>query len=68
MPYYLVNKQAQPTGEREVHETTCSYLPHPPNRDNLGWHSNCASAVAVARRRYHNVDGCRWCSPACHTR
>lgn len=68
MPIYLVNKRAQPTGEHEVHETTCSYLPSISDRQDLGWHSDCHSAVRSAKNHYSNVDGCYWCCRPCHTR
>ncbi len=69
MPNYLVNKNAQPTGEHEVHTTTCSHLPDYLNQDHLGFHNNCHEAVAVARvLGYSNVDGCYYCCNDCHTR
>ena len=68
MPIYLVNKEAQPTGEHEVHETTCDHLPYSWNRQDLGWHLNCQSAVQAAKAYYSNVDGCYWCCKPCHSR
>lgn len=71
MARYIVNKNAQPTGEHEVHNTsTCNWLPDAANRIDLGEHSTCQSAVLEAKRLYPNnkFDGCYHCSPACHTR
>lgn len=68
MPLYYVNTQSQANGDHEVHTDICNYLPAPQNRESLGYHASCASAVAAARRRYHRADGCAWCSPACHRR
>jgi hypothetical protein len=68
MPIYYVNKNAQSTGEHEVHEDGCSYLPEPENRQYLGVFSNCKDAVREAKNYYDNVDGCYFCSPKCHTR
>lgn len=68
MPEYVVNQNAQPTGEREVHETACSYAPHPKNQIALGWHRDCFGAMVEARKFYRNVDGCYYCCKACHTR
>lgn len=69
MPYYCVNSNAQPTGEHEVHDTNnCNYLPDPENQVDLGWHSDCKSAVKKAQEIYDNVDGCEHCVPECHTR
>ena len=54
MPDYCLNKNAQSGGEHEVHRLNSPYgcLPEPENRINLGWHSNCHSAVAKAKRMY----------------
>ena len=70
MPNYCVNKNPQPTGEHEVHDldASCSYLPDYSNRLDLGWHTNCHSAVKKAKEHYNNVDGCYYCCSDCHTR
>lgn len=70
MPNYCVNKNAQPTGEHEVHNVTanCNYLPLPSNRLDLGWHADCESAIKKAKNHYSNVDGCYYCCKECHTR
>ncbi len=68
MATYYVNKIAQPTGEHEVHTSTCSYLPDQENRMYLGVFSNCHDALREAKRYYNNVDGCYWCSRECHRR
>ncbi len=67
MPNYYVNQNAQLNGDHEVHEEGCSYMPAPQNRMPLGVHSNCASAVQAAKRRYDRANGCYHCSYACHT-
>ena len=73
MPYYCLNANAQRTvrREHEVHDVTpgaCNHLPLPSNRIDLGWHPNCQSAVAAARRQYpgRTIDGCEHCVPECH--
>ncbi len=68
MASYYVNKNAQSTGEHEVHTTGCSYLPDPENRVYLGDFTNCKDAVREAKNHYNDVDGCFYCSNACHTR
>jgi len=68
MAIYYVNKIAQPTGEHEVHTSTCSYLPSHENRMYLGTFSNCHDAIREAKKYYNNVDGCYWCSRECHRR
>ncbi|CAN02842.1 hypothetical protein DOU09_04805 [Clavibacter michiganensis subsp. michiganensis] len=68
MPHYIVNKNAQPNGDREVHNlATCNRLPLQANRVDLGSHASCSGAVSAARRLYNNVNGCAYCSSACHT-
>ena len=69
MPYYCVNKNAQPTGEHEVHDTgigNCNRLPHPSNRIDLGFHVSCQQALIAAKSYFYNVDGCYYCIPNCH--
>jgi hypothetical protein len=70
MPNYCVNRNAQSTSrDHEVHnlDSNCRYLPTPANRDYLGSYSSCRGAVAAARRRYSDVNGCYYCSNECHT-
>jgi len=66
-PYY-VNKNAQETGEHEVHTTGCPHPPEPENRLHLGRFTNCHDAVEEAKKHYDNVDGCFHCTNECHTR
>lgn len=66
MATYYVNDNAQNTGEHEVHLSTCTFLPS--YRSFLGEHASCWGAIVEARKIYSNVDGCFWCSNACHTR
>lgn len=68
MDHYYVNKNAQLTGEHEVHKSGCSYMPDINNRIYLGSFSNCQDAVREARKYYSKVDGCYYCCPRCHTR
>ncbi len=68
MTRYYVNRNAQSTGEHEVHKATCGRLPEPVNRIDLGNHSTCQQAIEAAKKHFTNVDGCAYCSPACHRR
>lgn len=68
MAAYYVNKNAQSSGEHEVHTKGCSYLPNVENRKYLGDFSSCKPAVTEAKKHYSNVDGCYYCCNACHTR
>ena len=67
MTRYYVNKNAQSNGDHEVHTSSCSYLPAPENRQYLGEFASCRGALQEARRYYSQVDGCYYCSNACHT-
>lgn len=70
MPYFCVNKNAQwDSGDHEVHDlaSTSGCLPSESNRIDLGPHASCRSAVAAAKLRFSDVNGCRWCAPECHT-
>jgi len=66
MDSYYVNKNAQPNGDHEVHKESCIFLPETGNRIYLGYFSTCQEAVKEARKYYNQVDGCYFCSPACH--
>ncbi len=68
MDEYVVNKNAQETGEHEVHKTTCDYLPEIQNQLHLGYFYDCHDAVKKAEETYSNVDGCYYCCLSCHTR
>ena len=68
MAYFHVNKNAQASGDHEVHENGCSYQPNLENRLALGSHVTCRGAVQEAKRTYAQADGCYYCCNACHTR
>lgn len=69
MANYCVNKSAQASGDHEVHDVTANgwCLPEPANRHDLGYHSDCSSAVRAARVYYTRANGCAWCAGSCHT-
>ncbi len=74
MPEYCINKNQQTNGDYEVHNVTpgaCSHLPLAANRIALGAFTNCGGAVEEAKRKYPSesskINGCYWCSRACHT-
>ena len=66
--HYFVNKNAQSTGEHEVHAEGCSYMPEILNREDLGYFENCKDAIKKARECYKDVDGCFYCCNECHTK
>jgi hypothetical protein len=71
MAKYIVNKNAQPTGEHEVHaEQYCSYLPYQQDRILLGEFTSCTAAINAAHSKLpgYKIDGCYHCIPQCHTR
>lgn len=65
MIYYL-NRNAQSTGEHEIHTMDCKYLPYAENRILLGYFNNCKDALKEAKKYYSNVDGCHFCCNSCH--
>lgn len=67
---FCVNRNAQKTGEHEVHNlnASCPHLPRADNRRDLGSHQSCGNAVVAASELYENVDGCAYCAPKCNTR
>jgi len=68
MARYYVNKNAQSTGEHEVHKAGCSHMPDRVNLTYLGEFLTCHPAIAAAKEHYTRVDGCYYCCPACHKR
>ncbi len=68
---YYLNKNQQSNGDYEVHESSCQFLPSPENRIYLGSFYTCQEAVNEAKRRFpvqrNNINGCYYCSNACHT-
>jgi len=67
MANYYVNKNAQSNGDHEVHKQSCSFMPDSENRIYLGDHATCGPAVREAKKHYTQVNGCYFCSKACHT-
>jgi hypothetical protein len=67
MPRYYVNNNEQANGDHEVHAQPCQWLPEPQNRTYLGVFDSCRAAVAEARKHHRQVNGCYYCSRACHT-
>lgn len=65
---FYVNKNAQITGEHEVHRVTCNWLPDVANRFYLGDFATSQQAVREARKYYTCVDGCAYCCRESHTR
>jgi hypothetical protein len=62
---YYVNNNAQPNGDHEVHSDGCTYMPT--NKTYLGSFNNCQDAVKAAKSYHTQVNGCAYCSSACHT-
>jgi len=67
MAAYYVRIPPQFNGDHEVHKTGCSWMPEAGNRIYLGEFLSCGPAVAEARKHYHQVNGCFYCSNPCHT-
>ena len=69
MPRYYVNPRAQiGSGDHEVHKEGCYWLGLILHPVFLGFFESCGPAKAEAKKRYSTADGCKHCSPACHTR
>ena len=67
MANYYVNDNAQNNGDHEVHREGCRWLALAMNTTSLGNFTSCHPAVAAAKRRYRQSNGCATCSPNCHT-
>ena len=55
MKNYYVNKNAQLTGEHEVHTSSCLFLQSVENRIYLGLFNTCDEALSAARNYYSTV-------------
>jgi len=53
----------------EVHEDNCTWLSGVKDREKLGNFRDCHGAIKEAQRRYSDwrIDGCKHCSPECHS-
>ena len=62
--YYYYNKKTY-----EVHTIPCSHPADKKNQCSLGMHSNCKSAVKIAKKIAKNnnetADGCYYCCSEC---
>ena len=67
MPCYIVNRNAQDSGQHEVHNETCDHLPDLDNQVPLGSHDNCHTALTKAKSIFDDVDGCAYCCPDCNS-
>lgn len=71
MPRYIINKNAQPNGDYEVHNATtgCTHMPLPENQIELGNHLSCTGAVQFAKEKLpsNRINGCYFCCNNCHT-
>jgi len=67
MAAYYVNTHAQINGDHEVHKSGCTFMPKEENRVYLGDYLSCRLAVAEAKKYYIKSNGCKYCSPECHT-
>jgi hypothetical protein len=65
---YYVNKNAQSTGEHEIHVEGCWWLPDTKNLQYLGVFFRPEDALAEAKKYYSDVDGCEHCCPSIHTK
>lgn len=64
---YYVSKIRQANGDHEIHTSTCTFFPDASNRIYLGDFTSCQEAVRAAKNHYNQVNGCYYCSNACHT-
>lgn len=70
MARFIINRNAQPNGDHEVHNATtgCTFMPAPENQIDLGTHASCHGAVSLAKQRCpgNRINGCYYCCNACH--
>lgn len=68
---YVLNRNAQPNGDYEIHNGTkgCNWMPSKDNQIDLGSFPSCIEAVVYAKTTYdnHQINGCKFCCEPCHT-
>ena len=67
MSRYYVNNNSQPNGDHEVHVQGCYWLQQATRTRDLGNHTHCRSAVAMAKVFYPTANGGATCASDCHT-
>ncbi|QSH41904.1 hypothetical protein P0136_05620 [Lentisphaerota bacterium ZTH] len=67
MALYYVNAHDR-NGKHEVHKEGCEWLGIVEKKEFLGSFTNCRDAVKKAKKYFHDVDGCAYCSKECHTK
>ena len=65
--HYWVNNTRSNEGDHEVHQQGCYWLGIAHNTTYLGVFEGCYGAVAEAKKTYPSANGCKHCSPLCHT-
>ncbi len=65
--WYFVDEFPQENGDHEVHRFRCEHMPPPSARIYVGECYTCRDALRMARQHRRQVNGCRYCSKACHT-
>lgn len=68
MPYYCVSTVKGDKGEHNVHTTSCNQGSATNHRKDLGYHTDCKSAVNSAKSTYPTADGCFYCCEPCHNK
>jgi len=63
-----VSKNAQPTGEHEIHnlDRGCIFLPSLKNQQMLGNCTDCLEAIKKAQEYFPKVGNCAYCTPEYH--
>lgn len=64
--HYYLNRNAQSTGEHEIHKQNCYRRPQPQNEIYLGYFYDAKHALIEAKKYYTYVDGCYYCCSEIH--
>lgn len=66
--HYYINKNAQSSGEHEIHKRDCAWLPENQNCQYLGYFDSFIEAKKEALKYFKNIDGCFYCCKTDHTK
>ena len=67
MGLFYVDKSAQNNGDHIIHTATCTHSPDLKDRDSLGYHTACRTALDAAKKIHPQSNGCYYCSYSSYT-
>lgn len=67
MRYFIHWLQSPGTANIQLHQNACVFFPDPLAVEFLGDFDSSHEAQHVAKQRFGDIHGCRYCCPECNT-